>query len=346
MASPKKKGLIYYSSDTDRYQDIKIKRLRKALGCVGLAVWDYILNEIYRVEGCFLFFDEDVAFDIADYLGLEEAEIYNVVAFCCKTGLLDSDLYKSEKVLTSRAIQERYVAICKQAKRRNINLPKAYTLLSFSASKIPEETPIPPEETPIPLEETPIPPEETPIPPVFAPKVKKSKVKESKRKEKKRKEKITPNPLKGAIVQEQEQDAAPVDDGNLYRTKKGKVLKGEKLARFEELWEAYGVKRGKAEAADAFLAQYRPDIWAEIVAAARHHAEIRPVMHPDGKGVKFLQGWLSGRRWEDDLTVAPETRTVKDQQELERENMARRLLDEKRNSKRENRGNSCGFLEH
>ena len=39
-------GLSYYSVDTDRYLDIRIRRLVKAFGCDGIAVYDYLLCNI------------------------------------------------------------------------------------------------------------------------------------------------------------------------------------------------------------------------------------------------------------------------------------------------------------
>ena len=45
-----KTGLSYYQAETDRFQDIKVKRLKKRYGCEGYAVYQYIQNEIYRVD--------------------------------------------------------------------------------------------------------------------------------------------------------------------------------------------------------------------------------------------------------------------------------------------------------
>jgi len=64
-----KTGFDYYNVDTNRYQDMKIKRLKKSFGCNGVSVYDYILCEIYRVRGCFVEWDENTAFDVADYFG-------------------------------------------------------------------------------------------------------------------------------------------------------------------------------------------------------------------------------------------------------------------------------------
>ena len=47
-----KTGFPFYAADTDRFQDLRIKRLKKDMGCDGFAVYEYILNEIYRVKGC------------------------------------------------------------------------------------------------------------------------------------------------------------------------------------------------------------------------------------------------------------------------------------------------------
>lgn len=42
-----KNGFSYYKAETDRFQDIKIKRLKKKYGCDGYADYQYALNEIY-----------------------------------------------------------------------------------------------------------------------------------------------------------------------------------------------------------------------------------------------------------------------------------------------------------
>ena len=54
-----KNGFSYYKAETDRFQDIKIKRLKKKYGCDGYAVYQYALNEIYRVEGAYIRWTED-----------------------------------------------------------------------------------------------------------------------------------------------------------------------------------------------------------------------------------------------------------------------------------------------
>ena len=50
-----KTGLSYYQAETDRFQDIRVKRLKKRYGCEGYAIYQYILNEIYRTTRCLMF---------------------------------------------------------------------------------------------------------------------------------------------------------------------------------------------------------------------------------------------------------------------------------------------------
>lgn len=152
MASINKTGLSYYTIDTDRYQDRRIKRLKKSFGCQGIAVYDYILCEIYRVQGCGSEWDEDTAFDVAEYFGLKETLVHEIVKYCGAVGLFDATLL-SGGIITSAAIQRRYLEMCARAKRANVIIPEKYKL-----PNLPEKTAILPEEMPILPEKTENPP--------------------------------------------------------------------------------------------------------------------------------------------------------------------------------------------
>jgi len=134
-----KVGLLYYNVDTDRYNDIRIKRLRKEFSGNGVAVYDYILCEIYRVKGSFMEWDESTAFDVSDYFGLKETLVNEIVNYCCHVGLFNKKLLASESVLTSQSIQSRYMEICKRAKRKDAKVPEKYLILPEESSKVQEE---------------------------------------------------------------------------------------------------------------------------------------------------------------------------------------------------------------
>lgn len=133
-------GFNYYSIDTDRYLDIRIKRLKKEFKCDGIAIYDYILCEIYREKGCFIEWDENTLFDVADYFDVKESLVNNIVHFCCEIGLFNKDLLEKEKALSSLSIQTRYLDWCIKAKRKNVKIPNQIKLHEES-SKIHEESP-------------------------------------------------------------------------------------------------------------------------------------------------------------------------------------------------------------
>lgn len=135
-----KTGLLYYKSETDRFKkDIRIKRLKKDMGCDGYAIYEYILNEIYRVGGCFLVWDESTAFDVAEYWGLKETKVNEIVRYCCAVGLFDKALLSNGNVLTSSSIQSRYVEMCIRARRKEIIIPEQFDILPEESRKMLEE---------------------------------------------------------------------------------------------------------------------------------------------------------------------------------------------------------------
>lgn len=87
-----------------------------------------------------------------------------------------------------------------------------------------------------------------------------------------------------------------------YLTKKKKKLTGKRLTTFNRFWAAFGYPKGKAEAADAWLAipQLTEAMVDDICRAARREAEQRPQLIADGRTPKWAQGWITGRRWEDE----------------------------------------------
>ena len=131
-----KTGLAFYKAETERFRDRKVRKLVKHFGCNGYAVYEYVLNEIYRVKGCFVEWDEDTAFDVAEYFGIKESRVIEIVNYCAAVGLYDKELLRCGRVLTSKAIQERYFEACKIMKRATCPIPDEISFLD-KTSKIP-----------------------------------------------------------------------------------------------------------------------------------------------------------------------------------------------------------------
>lgn len=138
-------GLLYYNIDTDRYDDIRIRKLKRGCGLQGLAVYDYLLLQIYKDKGYYLLFDEDTLFFTSEWAGVKENAIQEIVNLCCAVGLFNKELYTSARVLTSKAIQTRYLKACKNLKRTDIQTIDASVNL-LTDTPIRDKTPKPTEE--------------------------------------------------------------------------------------------------------------------------------------------------------------------------------------------------------
>jgi|GEM_PF-976739 len=155
MARPLKKRLEYFSKDTNFYSDIKIKKLKRNYGPLGIVIYDFLLCLIYDNEGYYIEFDECYLFDISEYFGMTEKEVLKAVDTFLDLDLFNRCLYDKYKILTSTGIQERYLATMSLLKRTNIKIKSEFMLKKSSRVNSPK-TIVNSEETGVNSEETPI----------------------------------------------------------------------------------------------------------------------------------------------------------------------------------------------
>lgn len=130
----KKDGFQYYKVDTDRYDDVRIRKLRRSYGTKGISVYDYLLAQVYRHNGCYAIFDDDCVFGVSEYFDIKEDVVRTIVGYCGDVGLFNKDLLDRDSVITSHAIQVRYIEMCKAARRTSADIPKAYVLIEEDES--------------------------------------------------------------------------------------------------------------------------------------------------------------------------------------------------------------------
>lgn len=116
MGRNKKIGLDYFPLDVDFFQDIRIRKLIKYQGGKAITVYALLLCIIYK-QGYYMRWDEELPFIISEQTGFEEAYIQEVFKCCMVVGLFSKELYESDKIITSKGIQERYKTICDQLRR-------------------------------------------------------------------------------------------------------------------------------------------------------------------------------------------------------------------------------------
>ncbi len=133
-----KTGFLYYNVDTDRYQDIRIKRLKKEYGCAGITVYDYLLCEIYKGLGYGLELEDDFIFDVSEYFHIKEQLVVDIIDYCGSLGLFEQSMTEKGK-LTSVAIQKRFLKLSSLCKRKNINIPEEYRIVPEKSAEVPEK---------------------------------------------------------------------------------------------------------------------------------------------------------------------------------------------------------------
>lgn len=103
-------------------------------------------------------------------------------------------------------------------------------------------------------------------------------------------------------------NAAKVDGNDFLITRRKRKLIGQRWEAFKLFWEAFGYKKGKREAADAWLdiPHLTNSLLDEILSGAKKECQRRPQLFADGKTPKMAQGWISAARWEDEDYTPPE----------------------------------------
>lgn len=147
MAAPFKQGLGYFPLDVDFLQDIKIRKLKTAYGTKSISVLINLFCNIYKDKGYYIEWDADQAFVIAEYFGMTEGAVQEIVSKAIKVGLFDSVMYEKYQILTSKRIQKTFCGVAKQAKKKKICVRREFALIREITELIPELMELIPEKT-------------------------------------------------------------------------------------------------------------------------------------------------------------------------------------------------------
>ena len=121
MARPRKDGLDYYPMDVNFLGDIKVKKVIRSHGIQAIAVILHLLGTVYRDNGYYATYDDDLLFITADELNLEEKYVKDVVEKLLEVDFFSREQAEKNKVLTSIGIQERYRKATERRISVNIN---------------------------------------------------------------------------------------------------------------------------------------------------------------------------------------------------------------------------------
>ena len=128
MSRTQSQGIQFFPFAVDFFSDNRIKILKARYGNDGVMVYIYLLCTIYR-EGFYTRVNEDLEFIISDDLGIPSGTVQQVMTFLLKRSMFDDTLFKSDTILTSDGIQERWQdAIKTRASKRPIEVGKYWLL--------------------------------------------------------------------------------------------------------------------------------------------------------------------------------------------------------------------------
>lgn len=136
MARPRKDGLDYFPLDVNFLSDLKIKKIIRAYGAQAVAVVMSVLTTIYRDNGYFATYDDDLIFIIADELKLEDGYVKDVIEKLIEVDFLSKEQKEKNNILTSIGIQERYLKACERRVKTTLNA--TYALINDSSNEFPQ----------------------------------------------------------------------------------------------------------------------------------------------------------------------------------------------------------------
>lgn len=95
-------------------RDIKIRKIKRAYGSTTVEILICLFGNIYREAGYYLNWDEDTQFLVADEVSINEGQVQKVVEKAIQVNLFDRHKFEKYQILTSKAIQERYLEATKK----------------------------------------------------------------------------------------------------------------------------------------------------------------------------------------------------------------------------------------
>ena len=133
MSNTLKVGLDYAGWATDIFdcESSPIDDLLDAQGWVGFGIYFFLCQRAYGTDGYFYRWNYNNAASTARKMGggVKSDTVKQVVSLCLQKGLFDDGLFVREGILTSRAIQKRYMLAIEKRSKNARTINKDYWLL-------------------------------------------------------------------------------------------------------------------------------------------------------------------------------------------------------------------------
>lgn len=120
-----RKGLDFFPLNT--VLDDKFQLIEAEFGLKGFAIVVKLLQKIYRDEGYYCEWNDDVRLLFAQSVGQNVNLVSDIVKSCIRRGLFDGDMLEKYEILTSAGIQKRFLG--STSRRVSVEIIKDYLLV-------------------------------------------------------------------------------------------------------------------------------------------------------------------------------------------------------------------------
>ena len=122
MGRQLKQGLDYLTLDVDFFESVKVRKIRKDCGNQSIPILIALLCNIFREEGYYVGYDNDLTFLIAEQFGVSEGAVEDTVKKAVLVEFFDSHMFHTYGILTSHGIQQRYFDAVTRLKRKSVKV--------------------------------------------------------------------------------------------------------------------------------------------------------------------------------------------------------------------------------
>ncbi len=127
MAKAHKEGIDYFPLDTSFNDQVELLKLEFGSRAVGVLISFY--QKIYS-GGYYTPWNEDILMLFSRSACEDQEVIVKILERALERGIFDRELYDAYGIITSIEIQQEYLRICRQSKRKQVLLIKEYCLVT------------------------------------------------------------------------------------------------------------------------------------------------------------------------------------------------------------------------
>ncbi len=127
MARPHRAGIDYFPLETSFDDQVELMKLEFGSRAVGVLICLY--QKIYA-NGYYTPWNDDILMLFARSTCEDKETIVKIIERALERAIFDKGLYETYGIITSAEVQQEYLRICRQSKRKQVSMVKEYCLVT------------------------------------------------------------------------------------------------------------------------------------------------------------------------------------------------------------------------